>query len=95
MPCCWALLLCCAVLQEYDKYDQLHATFWAALRPVADAELADALKRDAADRATLVRKTGGGRCVRRRCQSGVHPGRPERPEHVPLAHCDHCAAPLP
>lgn len=43
--------------QEYDKYDDLHSKFWAALRVVADAELAEAQRRDAADRAALKRNT--------------------------------------
>lgn len=49
-------------MQELDKYEQTHVDFWSALRPVADAELGEAIRRDAADRATLVRKTGGSRC---------------------------------
>ncbi|PNW78408.1 hypothetical protein CHLRE_09g398650v5 [Chlamydomonas reinhardtii] len=45
--------------QEYDKYDDLHQKFWAALRVVADAELEEAKKRDAADRAALRQGQGG------------------------------------
>ncbi|GIL76926.1 hypothetical protein Vretimale_8609 [Volvox reticuliferus] len=45
--------------QEYDKYDDVHQKFWAALRVVADAELEEAMQRDAADRAVL-RRGGDG-----------------------------------
>ncbi|KAG2491815.1 hypothetical protein HYH03_009975 [Edaphochlamys debaryana] len=46
--------------QEYDKYEDLHQKFWAALRVVADAELAAAQERDAADRAALRRGGDAG-----------------------------------
>lgn len=45
--------------QEYDKYEDLHSQFWKALRVVADAELDAATKRDAADRAALLRSRAG------------------------------------
>ncbi|GFR50783.1 hypothetical protein Agub_g13048 [Astrephomene gubernaculifera] len=46
--------------QEYDKYDELHQKFWSALRVVADAELEEIEKRDAADRAALRRGGAAG-----------------------------------
>ncbi|PNG66844.1 hypothetical protein TSOC_015430, partial [Tetrabaena socialis] len=33
-----------AAVQDYDKYDDVHQKFWAALRVVADAELEEAAK---------------------------------------------------
>ena len=45
--------------QEYDKYDELHSSFWDALYVIAEHELGEARRRDEADRA-LLRTKGGG-----------------------------------
>ncbi|GLC36213.1 hypothetical protein PLESTB_001367900 [Pleodorina starrii] len=68
--------------QEYDKYDDVHQKFWAALRVVADAELEEAVQRDAADRATLRRGGDGGASGSGRAGSEEPAGGPHRSLHT-------------